>query len=410
MSFAFVLLTDNVFGGAEQRFTRIFFFLNERYKGNIFYFVSGSLKQKIMELSPDADHNNIIALDNIKSKMSDPVLNLNPGNNNRASLLKNYIKRTLIYHLYFYLNSRKVQYRLYKELKKHHQQYHIRSFIGVFSGILPLYFFLNKKDNRPGIIFSNMDSWFSNISTNPLKEWYRKYVSFNYAHENCDLVDFLSPFVYKGVQKLGVKVPVEKVNITPSSFIDYSKCHISAKSKFRIAFSGRLEKDKNPVIFMNAALELAKEHSDVEFHIMGEGRLSGAIKELAINCGLSNILFHGFHPNPPEILAETSVFVSIQSTNNYPSQSILEAMACGNAIIATDVGDTRMFVNEETGSLIVLSPDSLIDCMKWYIAHPKAALEKGVKASRYVRENHTIEKSADYYMKLFQKAEIMVTQ
>ena len=95
---------------------------------------------------------------------------------------------------------------------------------------------------------------------------------------------------------------------------------------------------------------------------MGEGRLSSKIKETVDNIGSTNIRFHGFHPQPTEVLAETSVFVSIQTTNNYPSQSVLEAMGCGNAIIATDVGDTRMFINENNGILIDLEAKQISKC------------------------------------------------
>jgi len=249
-----------------------------------------------------------------------------------------------------------------------------------------------------------MDSWFSNISINPRKEWYRKNVTFNLALEKCDVVDFLSPFIYEGIKKLGVKVNPGRVNITPCSFTDYSKCRIGVKGKFKVAFSGRLEKDKNPILFMDVATVLAKQHPEVEFHIMGEGLLSTTVSELIKDSGLSNIIFHGFHPNPTEVLAETSVFVSIQTTNNYPSQSVLEAMSCGNAIIATDVGDTRMFINEYNGTLIPLQQSALTNAIVEYIKKPEDALKKGLYASDYVKNEFIIEKAADYYLDLFEKA------
>lgn len=318
------------------------------------------------------------------------------------------LKKNIIYKVWYMARTRQQQFKYFLEIDKQVQTKQIVSIIGVFNGIIPLYlYFKNRK--RPGIVFSNMDSWFSSISSDPIKEWHKRYVSFNYAHENCDLVDFLSPFIFEGVQKLKVKTPLEKVCITPCSFTDYTKCKIGVKEKLRIAFSGRLEKDKNPIMFLEAALVLAKQYPEVEFHILGEGRLSSVIKEKTDFSGLPNIVYHGFHPNPPEILAETSVFVSIQTTNNYPSQSVLEAMACGNAIIASDVGDTRMFVNEEWGSLIELNIESLIHCLKIYIEQPAIAFEKGLKGSEYVRENHTIEKSVEYYMDLFRKAEKLAT-
>lgn len=401
-----VLISNGTFGGAQRRFLNLFFYINRNYRNQVVFFVSYTLREQIKLVFPGEKLDYIIAVG--PKKTIDPktqnTISYNFTKNIRSRKI---IKYNLLYKIYYFFKNYCYQKKIYGELERYRNKYNIIAFLGIYSGIFPLYFYL-LKNKRPGIIFSNMDSWFSNVSSNPRKEWYKKYVTFNYAHENCDLIDFLSPFIYEGIKKLGVKVPLEKVNITPCSFTDYSKCHIGTKSKFRIAFSGRLENDKNPVLFMHAAIELSKEHPEVEFHILGEGRLSGTVNELAKNAGLLNIFVHGFHSDPPVILAETSVFVSIQSTNNYPSQSVLEAMACGNAIIATDVGDTRKFVTEETGTLIELTLESLIRSLRKYIVQPQIALEKGIKGSQFVRKNHSIEKSAGYYMELFHKAEKMV--
>jgi glycosyltransferase involved in cell wall biosynthesis len=401
-TYAIILLTEGVFGGAEKRFTRIFFYLNAKRRGSVLYFVSSSLRQRIVELYPYDDHDFVIALNNNTNVQSPTdVLYAKPSKHSR---LKSYLKNTFLYKALYFLETRKTQNEMYKVLKKYNLQYGIVSYISVFSGVLPLYFFLRTPQLRPGIIFSNMDSWFSSISQNPRKEWYRKYVSFNYAHEKSDFVDFLSPFIYEGVKKLGVKIDPEKVHFTPCSFADYSKCRIGDKKKIRITFSGRLERDKNPEMFIKAGTILAEEFDDIEFHIMGEGRLSQTVSDLVKSTGLSNIVYHGFHSNPPEILAESSLFVSIQTSNNYPSQSILEAMACGNAIIASDVGDTRMFVNELNGSLIPLELTALTNAIRDYINNPQMTLTKGLHAAEYVRKEFTIEKAGEYYLGLFEQA------
>jgi glycosyltransferase involved in cell wall biosynthesis len=200
-----------------------------------------------------------------------------------------------------------------------------------------------------------------------------------------------------------MKIKEESVSITPCSFTDYSKCKIGDKNIFQVAFAGRLEKDKNPDLFLEAAIILSKKYPEILFHIMGEGRLSSDIKEKVDNSGSGNIIFHGFHPQPTEILAATSVFVSIQTTNNYPSQSVLEAMGCGNAIIATNVGDTRMFISEHNGILINLEINELVNAIETLYLNKELREQLGKNTYSYVRENHTIEKMADYYIELFNK-------
>jgi len=407
---AFVLLFVGPIGGAQKRFVNLVIFMNKLYPGNHFMIVSYSLFNQIKELFVLNDYNMFIPVGScttvIETNIKNPKSKAKNSTNFQNSVFKA-IQKSLLYKLFYFYRSRLEQHKTFLEIKEIVRKYHITSLIGVFNGIIPLYFYLKKNTSRPGIIYCNMDSWFSSISLNAHKDWHRKYVSFNYAHEKSDLVDFLSPFICKGIQGLGIKIPDAKVRITPCSFTDYSKCHIGAKNKFRIAFSGRLENDKNPVMFINAAIVLAKKYPDVEFHILGEGRLSEVIRDITVNSNLPNIVFHGFHPNPPEILAGTSVFVSIQTTNNYPSQSVLEAMACGNAIIATDVGDTRLFMDKDKGSLIELSYDALSEELENYIMNPNDARIKGNAASEYVRKNHTIKQVADYYLNLLNEAAII---
>ncbi|PWS21862.1 hypothetical protein DKP78_21375, partial [Enterococcus faecium] len=58
-----------------------------------------------------------------------------------------------------------------------------------------------------------------------------------------------------------------------------------------------------------------------------------------------------------EIFSRSSIFVSLQRTENYPSQSLLEAMAARNAVVATRVGETAKLVrHQETGLLVTSDP------------------------------------------------------
>jgi glycosyltransferase involved in cell wall biosynthesis len=89
--------------------------------------------------------------------------------------------------------------------------------------------------------------------------------------------------------------------------------------------------------------------------------------------------------------------VSLQTDNNYPSQAVLEAMACGNAIIATDVGDTRMFVNEQNGWLIEHGVEPLVEAVRHCLKNQQESHAKGDFATNFVRANFTLERAMAYY-------------
>ena len=396
---AFVLLTGGLFGGAEKRFTQLFEYLSENYPGKYYFIITWDLYYKIIEIFPDYPAQFLIPI-GLKSVST---------KNKNADTDKSNVYTTInhpgfIKQIYRFIKNYKLQKKYYREIEQIRNEKSIKCFIGIYNGIIPLYFYLMKRERNMGVIFCDMDSWFTDVLPKQKKYWYRKFSSFNYALENSDYIDFLSPFILEGIRNRGIKVKEESVSITPSSFTDYSKCTTGNKNFFQVAFAGRLEKDKNPDLFLEAAVILSKKYPQIVFHIMGEGRLSSEIKGKVESSGLTNIILHGFHPQPTKILADSSVFVSIQTTNNYPSQSVLEAMACGNAIVATDVGDTRMFVNENNGILITLDVDELVNAIETLYLNKDLRDQMHKNAYTYVRENHTITKMADYYISLFNKA------
>ena len=319
-------------------------------------------------------------------------------------------EHSLFMQIIKFLKSYIKQYYLFRQIRKAQKCQGINVFLGVFNGILPLYFYLNKSKRKTGIIFSDMDSWFSNIYDGNKYSWNNKYDSFNYGLEKSDFVDFLSPYIADGVQERKIRVNKESTSITPCSFSDYSKCLPGNKKEFIVSYAARIFPDKNPMLYLEAAKIIVKKYPFVKFNLMGTG-LPGLQSEILefieINDLRKNVIFN-FHPNPPEVFSESTVFVSIQSTNNYPSQSVLEAMACGNAVIASDVGDTRMFVNDEVGILIPLELNSLVDAMELLINNKDHALKLGKNAREFVLKNHTIEQCADYYLSLIEQASLKI--
>lgn len=402
MNFAIVLLTSNHIGGAEKRFINLFRYLYEKEsKNNFYYFVTHYLFNSIRKIYPDYPLDNVIPLGKkgFYSKNAKVSYSLPISSKIRAETTY----PSFIMKLFRAFKSYKIEYDLYKEINGYRKAYKIDVFMGVYSGIFPLYFYLKKRKRKAGIIFSDMDGGFDHIYRDMKKFWYKKYVSLNYGLKNCDHIDFLSPYLLEGVMARGIELNKDRISVTPCSFTNDSKCRVSDKSKFQVAFASRLEEYKSPLLFLDAAIELSMKYPEICFHIMGEGRLTQVIIDKCKMINSRKIIFHGFLANPTDIFAETSVFVSIQTRTNYPSQSVLEAMACGNAIIASDVGDTRMFINEKNGILIDLNRDALVKAIEYLYLNQEKTKELGLYAEKYVKENHTIKRSADYYLELFHK-------
>jgi glycosyltransferase involved in cell wall biosynthesis len=262
---------------------------------------------------------------------------------------------------------------------------------------LPLVFYKIKNNKNVSVIFANMDSWFSEVHNDMKKFWYRKYYSFNYILENADAVDFLSPYIYEGIKQKNIDIKQENVFIAPCSFTDYSKCIPSNKSNFEVVFSARLEPDKNPMLYLEAVKLIHEKYPNVKFHLLGQGSLYYEIKNFIETNSLSSKINFTFHKNPPEILANSSIFVSLQSNTNYPSQSILEAMACENSIIASNTGDTNLFISKQNGILINLNLNELVLALEYLINNPEQTKKLGKYGRIYVLKYHTSQKYINYF-------------
>jgi len=154
------------------------------------------------------------------------------------------------------------------------------------------------------------------------------------------------------------------------------------------------------MLYLEAARQILKEFPAIKFHLLGEGSLVNEISEYISVHGLKDKINFTFHNNPAEVFKSTSVFVSLQTGTNYPSQSVLEAMACGNAVIASNRGDTPLFINQANGVLVELNVESVVTALKKMIQDPTGTNQLGKQAALFVVQNHTLEKVTEYYTNL----------
>jgi glycosyltransferase involved in cell wall biosynthesis len=402
-----VVFNHGAFGGAAKRYTNLFLHLNKLYPGKFFYIVNRHLEKQIADVYDNFPQKQLRIVD---FRFETSTLNLLESD--KVKVYNDSVpdpdvidrKTFLPKKVYWFYKNRSRQKKLFRQIEEIRKKENIRVFCGVFSGILPLVFYMGLEKRIASVIFSDMDSWFTDVMPDTKKFWYRKYYSFNYALENSDVVDFLSPYILEGIKSRGIKLPVNSVSVSPCSFADYSKCKAGNKSEFSVAFASRLEPDKNPMVYLEAAKLILSEYPEIKFYILGEGTLSREIEKFIDKYSLNKNINFTFHCNPPEIFAETSIFVSLQSNTNYPSQSVLEAMACGNAIIASNRGDTILFINEDNGILTDINPLSVRDAIVSLYKNKQHLRELGENAKRFSVSNHTAEKFTDYFITLLNKA------
>ena len=110
---------------------------------------------------------------------------------------------------------------------------------------------------------------------------------------------------------------------------------------------------KDHAMFLRAAAKVSKTIDDVGFVISGEGELVDEIKRTAADLGLvDRTFFIGRCSRIPELLSISDVCVLSSKSEGF-SNSIIEYMAAGKPVVATDVGGAaEAIVEGETGYLV----------------------------------------------------------
>jgi glycosyltransferase involved in cell wall biosynthesis len=109
---------------------------------------------------------------------------------------------------------------------------------------------------------------------------------------------------------------------------------------------------KNLPMFLRAAAQIASQRDDVVFLMIGRGLLLGSLKELAARLGIANKVFFTDGVGSVAAYLPLMKIGCLSSSTEGFSNAILEYMAAGLAVVATDVGGNReAIVDGVTGFL-----------------------------------------------------------
>ena len=211
--------------------------------------------------------------------------------------------------------------------------------------------------------------------------------AYRFALMRCDGIDALTEGIR--LDLLGRGIAGEKIAVPSGSVIDVEHFRPAPNKEPAVAFAGRLVEEKNPRLFLQAVPAIRRAVPAARFFLLGEGPLRVQIEEDLDRLTIRDIVEVGFRPDLASVLGKTRVFVSLQRQDNYPSQSLLEAMACGMATVATDVGLTWKLVNEATGIRVKPNPDDLAEAVIRLLRDPQRCDQLGQAARQRVMEEHS---------------------
>jgi glycosyltransferase involved in cell wall biosynthesis len=149
----------------------------------------------------------------------------------------------------------------------------------------------------------------------------------------------------------------KKAYLIPNG-VDLEKFRISKrnlrKNGFKILFIGRITAYRDPVTAIFAFKLLLKKFPDARLHIVGGGPLENPVQRLVQQLDMDkSVVMYGSRMDVDLFLQKSDVFWTISPINNYPSNSLMEALASSLPVVATDTGLTKELIVDKQNGLLV---------------------------------------------------------
>lgn len=197
----------------------------------------------------------------------------------------------------------------------------------------------------------------------------------------------------------------QKISIIPNG-IDVQRFPASVRSDgpLRVVFSSRLVGRKGLTFLLQAMEQLGDDLARVQLTIAGDGNLRAQLEDEVKQRGLSErVTFLGaVHPDEmPNVYQNADVFV-LPSMNEGMSNSLLEAMSAGLAVVTTSTGGARDLVQGNGVIVPRRSSQPIADALKTYLNDPEK-LAQHCKKSREVAESLSWSNIAGQYTALYKE-------
>ena len=165
----------------------------------------------------------------------------------------------------------------------------------------------------------------------------------------------------------------------------------------------RFAEIKDPNNLVKAYIELHKQGHALKLLMIGDGPLAESAAGLLEAGGVdSKEALPGVSDDIPKVLQGMHVFV-LGSKREGISNTVLEAMASGLPVIATDTGGNReLVIHSETGLLVAPEdPAALAEAIRFYVSNRNQIAEHGKAARSRAVTRFSIHSMAEQYGQLY---------
>lgn len=170
-----------------------------------------------------------------------------------------------------------------------------------------------------------------------------------------------------------------------------------------VTFVGRLDPQKGMQYLIKALHELQnKDLPPFTVLIVGDGPTREHLEQMVKEYALSNVQFLGFRRDVQSILSITDIFVSPTLFEGI-SNSIMEAMNAGVAIITTDIPENKELIENNQNGIVVPARNSsaLADNLDRLLKDAERRSKLGIAAQETIHKHFTISTTIQQLNELF---------
>lgn len=174
----------------------------------------------------------------------------------------------------------------------------------------------------------------------------------------------------------------------------------------RLAVIANLRPEKGHLVLLDAIARLINRFPLLQVFIAGNGPMKDAITTRIGKLNLSrNVMMTGEIDNVPAFLAGVDVVVLPSLKNEGFPNAVMEAMAAGKAVVATDTGGTGELVVDGLTGLIVRPNDvsGLADRLTTLCADPERVKKMGEAGRRRIEERFTVSQMTSRFESLYEE-------
>jgi len=171
----------------------------------------------------------------------------------------------------------------------------------------------------------------------------------------------------------------------------------------RIVMVANLRVGKGHDVLIDAAVQVANRHPDVEFHLAGDGPLRDALMARAgARAVQDRFHFKGYCDDVPTLLAASDLLV-LPSRSEASPNALIEAMAAGLPVVATPVGGIPELITPHVNGELVPpdDPHALADCLLDLMERPVYARALGAAARAHVEQRYSFDRMVSSFETLY---------